>query len=118
MLPNPARRLFRAPHKGPLRTPPRPSEPRHWGRPALIHPDLLAVIVCPESRQPLSLAADDLLARVNAAVEKGGVTNVGGDAVERPLEAGLVREDGKVVYPVRDDIPVLLVEEGIPTDGL
>ena len=84
----------------------------------MIHPDLLAVIVCPESRQPLAMAGDDLLARVNAAIEKGGATNVGGDAVERPLEAGLVREDGQIVYPVRDDIPVLLVEEGIPTDAL
>jgi uncharacterized protein YbaR (Trm112 family) len=29
------------------------------------------------------------------------------------LEAGLVRADGKVLYPIRDGIPVMLVEEGI-----
>jgi uncharacterized protein YbaR (Trm112 family) len=84
----------------------------------LIHPDLFAVIVCPETRQSLAMAEDDLLARVNAAIEKGACKNVGGDAVERPLTEGLVREDGQVVYPVRDDIPVLLVEEGIRTDAL
>lgn len=84
----------------------------------MIHPDLFAVIVCPESRQSLAMAEDDLLARVNAAIEKGACRNVGGDAVERPLEAGLVREDKQIVYPVRDDIPVLLVEEGIPTGDL
>lgn len=39
--------------------------------------------------------------------------NVGGADVTAALEAGLVREDGQVIYPVRDDIPVLLREEGI-----
>ena len=32
------------------------------------------------------------------------------------LEAALVREDGTLVYPVRDDIPVLLREEGIAVE--
>ena len=38
---------------------------------------------------------------------------MGGAAVERTLEAGLVREDGLIVYPIRDGIPVLLIDEGI-----
>ena len=54
-----------------------------------------------------------LLAQVNAAIEKGGFQNVGGADVTQTLEAGLVREDGTIVYPVRDGIPVLLVEEGL-----
>ncbi len=29
------------------------------------------------------------------------------------LEAGLVREDGQVLYPIRHGIPLLLVESGI-----
>jgi uncharacterized protein YbaR (Trm112 family) len=33
--------------------------------------------------------------------------------VKQALAGGLVRQDGKIVYPVRDDIPVLLVDEGI-----
>ena len=40
--------------------------------------------------------------------------NVGGAAVTEALEAGLVREDRKVVYPIRDSIPVLLIDEGLP----
>ncbi len=83
----------------------------------MIQPELLAILACPESRQPLAMADDALLQRVNASIEEGGVTNVGGAAVDQSLEAGLVREDGTIVYPVRDDIPVLLVDEGIPVSA-
>ena len=66
-----------------------------------------------ETHQPLAEADEALLAKVNAAIEAGECKNVGGEVVDRPLEAGLVREDGQVVYPVRDTIPVLLIDEGI-----
>jgi uncharacterized protein YbaR (Trm112 family) len=78
-----------------------------------IDPELLALLACPESRQPLSEASADVLQRVNAAITGGGFKNVGGANVGHPLEAGLVRKDGTIVYPVRDGIPVLLVEEGL-----
>jgi uncharacterized protein YbaR (Trm112 family) len=31
------------------------------------------------------------------------------------LQEGLITEDGQVIYPVQDDIPVLLEERGIGT---
>ncbi|HEY5704915.1 MAG TPA: hypothetical protein VIS96_05010 [Terrimicrobiaceae bacterium] len=37
-----------------------------------------------------------------------------GIVVRAPLLAGLVREDGKVIYPISDGIPLLVPEEGIP----
>jgi uncharacterized protein YbaR (Trm112 family) len=33
--------------------------------------------------------------------------------LETPLDGGLVRADGQVLYPIIDRIPVLLVDEGI-----
>ncbi len=84
----------------------------------MIHPDLLSIIACPESRQPLSLADDAMVEKLNAAIEKGGVKNVGGADVAGAVEAALVREDGQVVYLIRDSIPVLLVDEGIRVDSL
>ena len=79
----------------------------------MVDPELLEILVCPETRQPVRMADDDLLERVNRSIREGGVTNRAGEEVAEPLEAGLVREDGEVIYPVRDDIPVMLVDEAL-----
>lgn len=80
----------------------------------MIDKELLEVLACPETHQSLAEAATGLLEKLNAKIAAGGIQNVGGEAVEAALEGGLVREDGKIVYPIRDGIPVLLIDEGIP----
>ena len=80
----------------------------------MIDKELLDILACPETHQPLALASDDVLAAVNAKIAAGGVKSVGGADVSDALEAGLVREDGTIVYPIRDGIPVLLIDEGVP----
>ena len=79
----------------------------------MIDPELLEILACPDTHQPLTMAEDTLVGSLNAAIEAGGLKNIGGSPVEGPLDGGLVREDGAVVYPIRDRIPVLLVDEGI-----
>ncbi len=80
--------------------------------------DLLEILVCPEDRTPVKPADDGLVSRLNAAIAAGKVKNKAGAAVTDAVQGGLVRADGKVLYPVREDIPVMLIEEGIPTAGL
>jgi len=75
--------------------------------------ELLEILVCPETRQPVSEAGNDLIARLNGEIEAGNLRNRGGDAVGQAIEEGLLREDGKVLYPVEDGIPVMLIEESI-----
>ena len=79
-----------------------------------IDPELLEILACPETHQSLAMAGDELLAEVNAKIAAGGCKNVGGADVSDALEGGLVREDKKIVYPIRDAIPVLLIDEGLP----
>ena len=83
----------------------------------MIDKELLAILACPETHQPLAVADAALLERVNARIKAGQAKNVGGAAVTEALAAGLVRSDGRIVYPIRDEIPVLLIDEGIPTAG-
>ena len=84
----------------------------------MVDPKLLEILVCPETKQPVRTADADLLSRVNAAVSQGSLNNRGGATVEEAVAEGLVREDGAVLYPVRDDIPVMLLDEAIPLEGL
>jgi uncharacterized protein YbaR (Trm112 family) len=78
-----------------------------------VNPELLEILVCPETRQPVALAEADVLARLNEEIDAGRLRNRGGDAVAKRIAEGLVREDGKILYIVDDDIPVMLVEESI-----
>ena len=75
--------------------------------------ELLEILVCPETKQPVHMAGDDVLARINAEIDAGTLRNRGGDAVTKRVEEGLLREDGKVLYVVDDGIPVMLIEESI-----
>ncbi len=78
-----------------------------------VDPELLEILVCPETRQPVTMAGDDVLAGLNERIRSKELRNRGGDAVSKPIEEGLLREDGKVLYIVDDSIPVMLIEESI-----
>lgn len=80
----------------------------------MIDKDLLQILACPETHQPLEEAGAALIQRINDKIRASAARNKAGVAVKDPLEAGLVRQDGQIVYPIRDGIPVLLIDEGIP----
>lgn len=75
---------------------------------------LLDILVCPETKQPLRLADDSVLTSLNASISEGSVANRGGESVSEAVTAGLVRDDGDVLYQVRDGIPIMLIDESIP----
>ena len=81
-----------------------------------IDPELLEVLVCPETREPVTLADTALIDEINQRIKAGAVKNHAGEPVTTALDAGLVREDRKCVYIVEDDIPNMLIDERIDLD--
>lgn len=80
----------------------------------MIDPQLLAILCCPQTRQPVKIASSEVLAGVNAKITSGKLRNNHGDLVQEVLEEALLTEDGKILYPIRHGIPVMLIDESIP----
>lgn len=78
-----------------------------------VAPELLDLLVCPETYQPVRLAPPDVLALLNARVREGALRTRGGETVTREITEALLREDGRALYVVDDSIPVMLIEESI-----
>ena len=75
--------------------------------------DLVDILVCPESKQKVRLATSAELAGINEKIRAGTLRNRGGDPVKTEMVEALIREDGRILYPVEDGIPVMLVEESV-----
>jgi uncharacterized protein YbaR (Trm112 family) len=82
----------------------------------MISEDLLRILVCPDTKQPLTLAPQATIDALNARVRQGTLRDTGGEEVTRPIEAGLLRKDGRVLYPIIDEIPRMLIDRGIPME--
>jgi uncharacterized protein YbaR (Trm112 family) len=80
----------------------------------MIHPDLLEILCCPETKQPVVLVEGEIIERINARIQAGGFKNRAGEKVDEKIEAGLLREDRKYIYPIRDSIPIMLEDEALP----
>ncbi len=79
----------------------------------MIAKDLLAILCCPETKQNIRLLEPTIVEKLNHRIAKGELKTKGGQAVAEKIDGALLRNDETVVYPIRDQIPIMLIEEGI-----
>jgi uncharacterized protein YbaR (Trm112 family) len=81
----------------------------------VIRSEVIEILRCPETHQKLALAAPALIEKLNARIAGGQLRNRAGKIIEKPLEGALVCDNGSLVYPVRGNLPIMLIDEAIPT---
>ena len=79
----------------------------------MIDAELLSILRCPETFQEIRLAEPSLISEVNGRISAGGLKNRAGQPITEAIDGGLLRADGRVLYPIRKNIPLMLAEEGI-----
>lgn len=82
----------------------------------MISKDLLESLCCPETRQGVVVAEEALITKLNQAIASGTLKNRAGKVVTEKIEGGLIREDKSRVYPIRNNIPIMISEEAIPLE--
>jgi len=83
----------------------------------MVDPELLATLCCPETHAGLAAADPKLVRTLNEQIAAGRLRNRAGQLVTERIDAGLVRSDGQYLYPIRNAIPVMLIDEAIPLPG-
>lgn len=85
----------------------------------MISEELLNVIACPETKQDLVIAEDAIVEKINNMIESGELLNRIKQKVTERIDGGLIqKEDRQYLYPIRDEIPILLIEESISLENL
>ncbi len=79
---------------------------------------LLAILCCPVTHKGLLLARPELLKKINSAISNGKLVNRDGAELRESLDEALVTDDGKIMYPINEGIPVLLEGESVGLNQL
>ncbi len=74
---------------------------------------LLDILCCPLTQAPLERLSEAKLHRLNTLIEEKRIKNESKAVIDEPLAEALVTQDGRIAYPVRDGIPMLLIDQGI-----
>ena len=79
---------------------------------------LLDIICCPVTRSSLELLPVPELQTLNELIVAKRIKNREDAVVDASLAEALVTRSGKLIYPIRDGIPVLLEDQAMPLQQL
>ncbi len=80
---------------------------------AIIPSELLNVLRCPETKEPLRLATAAEIAKLNGKLAEGRILRHDGSTLQNALTAGLITKSGARLYEIREGFPILLIDESI-----
>lgn len=80
----------------------------------MLDQEFLKLLACPRCGGRLRPAETDLVFKLNEQIEQHQVANVAGITVHRVIDGGLICDCSRHLFPIRDQIPVLLMDESIP----
>ena len=80
----------------------------------MFNKELLNMLCCPETKQSVAPIDAAAVQKINDGIKSQTISNRGGNIVKEEIGGGLLREDGKFLYPIREDIPIMLIDEAIP----
>jgi uncharacterized protein YbaR (Trm112 family) len=81
-------------------------------------PNLLNIICCPVTREKFSTATPKQLALINAEIANNTLTKLDGSIAENPQSKALINATKTLLYPIEEDIPILLENEAIELKGI
>ena len=79
----------------------------------MIRDEVLKLLRCVETKQPLQNVDDRMLQQLNEAISERRLSNRMDQPIDQPLTGALINQDRTVIYPIFDGIPVLIYEEAI-----
>lgn len=80
---------------------------------AVMESELLSILVCPQSKNKLELASQEIIKQVNDRIQQKQCANIGKENITEAYQEGLFEPQEKIFYPFMDGIPVLVYEKGI-----
>jgi uncharacterized protein YbaR (Trm112 family) len=75
--------------------------------------DLVKILCCPETKQKVEFVDKEIIRDINKKIMAKRLKNRGGVLLTERIDDGLIREDKKYLYPIKSDIPIMLINEAI-----
>ena len=79
---------------------------------------LLDILCDPVTKSPVRLLSSGELDALNRAIVAGQVRTEAGVPLAAAASAGLITRDGRTIYRIDDDIPVMLADEAVATSQI